>query len=55
MIEIREVNLDSKKELKKFIKFEWEVYKNDKNWVPPLIIDILTRFNPKKNPFFEHS
>jgi len=55
MIEIREVNLDSKKEIKKFIKFEWEVYKNDKNWVPPLIIDMLTRFNPKKNPFFEHS
>ena len=55
MIEVRPINLKSKKDLKKFIKFEWEVYKNDKNWVPPLIIDMLSKFNLKKNPLFEHA
>ncbi len=53
MIEVKEVK--SKKDLKKFIKFEWQVYKGDKNWVPPLIIDMLSNFNPKKNPIFKHS
>ncbi len=55
MIEVKRVNIDSKKELKKFIKFEWQIYKGDKNWVPPLIIDMLSKFNKKKNPLFKHS
>ncbi len=55
MVEIKPVNINKKKELKKFIKFEWEVYKGDRNWVPPLIIDMLSKFNPKKNPIFKHS
>ncbi len=55
MIEIKKVNLKSKKELKKFIKFDWEIYKGDENWVPPLIIDMLSKFNEKKNPLFKHS
>lgn len=55
MVEVKPINLKSKKELKKYIKFEWEVYKNDKNWVPPLIIDMLSKFDSKKNPLFEHA
>jgi len=55
MLKIESIDLKSKKEIKKFIMFEWEIYKNNKNWVPPLIIDRLTQFNPNKNPFFEHS
>lgn len=55
MVEVKPVDINSKKELKRFIKFEWEVYRGDKNWVPPLIIDMMAKFNLKKNPFFEHS
>lgn len=55
MVEIKPFDLSSKKVLKKFIMFEWEIYKGNKNWVPPLIMDMKTMFNPKKNPFHHHS
>jgi hypothetical protein len=39
----------------KFIKFQWEIYKGNKNWVPPLIFDVKNNLNTKKNPFYTHS
>jgi hypothetical protein len=41
------------KELKHFFKFPYELFKNDKMWVPSLLIDEKTTFNKKKNPSFE--
>jgi GNAT superfamily N-acetyltransferase len=42
-------------ELKKFITFPWEVYRDDPYWVPPLISDRLKFLNIEENPFFEHA
>ena len=42
-------------ELKKFITFPWEVYRDDPYWVPPLISERLEFLNPEENPFFEHA
>ncbi len=55
MVEIKPIDIKSKKQLKEFILFEWEIYKGNTSWVPPLILDRLTQFNPQKNPFFHHS
>ncbi len=52
MIEIEEVK---EKDITKFIKFAWKIYKNDKNWVPPLISEQKEILSLKKNPFFEHA
>jgi GNAT superfamily N-acetyltransferase len=52
-IEIRVVS--SNKDLMKFIKLPWKIYKDDPNWVPPLIMDRKKLLNQKKNPFFRHS
>lgn len=41
--------------LKAFIKFPWIVYRASPLWVPPLIRDEFHRFNPRTNPFYEHS
>ncbi len=41
-------------DLYRFIHFPWKHYKNDRNWVPPLILDIKSRLNRKKNSFFKH-
>jgi ribosomal protein S18 acetylase RimI-like enzyme len=51
---IKVVEATTKKEMKKFIMFPFELYKNDKNWVPPLIFDEWNTFSRKKNPSFEH-
>lgn len=32
----------------------YALYKNDPNWVPPLILEEKRSLNPKKNPFFQH-
>ena len=53
MIEVKEIR--SKKELKKFVKFPFELYKNNPYWIPPLISEELDSFDPKKNPVFEHA
>jgi ribosomal protein S18 acetylase RimI-like enzyme len=51
-IEIREVK--SKKELKSFIKFPFELYKNNPYWVPPFYFDEMNVLNPVKNPASEY-
>ncbi|UCC40053.1 MAG: hypothetical protein JSV96_00915 [Candidatus Aminicenantes bacterium] len=55
MENVRVERVETKKSLKKFIRFPWKVYKSDPNWVPPLIMDIKEKLDKKKNPFFEHA
>lgn len=45
----------SKKDLMAFIKLPWKIYKGDKNWVPPLLMDRKKLLDTKKNPFYKHS
>ncbi len=43
------------KDLKDFLRLPWRIYRNDPNWVPPLLSDLKKLLHPKKNPFFEHA
>ncbi len=47
--------VETKKQLKEFIKVAWDVYKDDPNWVPWLFFERLEFFDKNKNPFFEHA
>ena len=51
-VEIRKVQ--SKRDLMNFIRFPWQVYAGDPNWVPPLIMEMKDKLNRRKHPFFEH-
>src|SRR5947207_11032402 len=51
-IEIRQVN--SKADRDAFIKFPWQIYRNDPAWVPPLLIERKEFLDRKKHPFYEH-
>ncbi len=42
-------------ERREFIEFQWEIYKNDPYWVPPLVSERVAFYDKAKNPFFEHS
>jgi len=53
MIEIREVT--TKKELKQFVCFGIDLYKENPYFCPPLIFDELNTFDIKKNPALEIS
>ncbi len=52
---IRIHEVQSSGERLRFIKFPWKIYRNERNWVPPLISERQKFLNPKRNPFFEHS
>jgi GNAT superfamily N-acetyltransferase len=51
--EIRAV--ESRADLKRFIKYPFVKYRDDPHWVPPLLIAERQKFDPKKNPFYEHA
>lgn len=38
-----------------FIKAQWQFYKDDPFWVPPLIMDRKKLLNQKVNPFYQHA
>ena len=52
-IEVRPV--DDKKGLKDFIRLPWTLFRDDPNWIPPLISELKNQLTPGKNPFFEHA
>ncbi len=47
--------LHPQKDIVKFLKFAWKIYKDDPNWVPPLMMDKKKLLNKDKNPFFKTS
>ena len=55
MSDIRIESVKTRKDRKHFIFFPWKIYKDDPNWVPPLVIDFKEKINKEKNPFFEHA
>jgi len=52
IIDIRQVS--GKQALDTFIRLPWEIYKDDPNWVAPLMIERREALSDK-NPFFEHA
>ncbi|MGB5243001.1 MAG: GTP cyclohydrolase [Lutimonas sp.] len=53
MITIEEIS--GRKELKRFVKFPFRLFKNNPYWVPPIISEELDSFDKNKNPVFEHA
>jgi len=53
VVKIRKV--ENENDRMQFIKLPWQLYTEDKNWVPPLIFDVRKNLDPKRNPFFQHA
>jgi hypothetical protein len=43
------------RDMNRFIRFPWKIYRHDPNWVPPLIPEYRAFLDRRKNPFFEHA
>jgi hypothetical protein len=52
MITIEAIDLNKKSDKKRFVDFDFEIYKEYPLWVAPLRMDINERLNPKKHPFY---
>jgi len=51
--EVRPVR--SRRELRAFIRLPWRLYADAPCWVAPLLLQEKARFNPRKNPYFDHA
>jgi GNAT superfamily N-acetyltransferase len=52
-LEVRPVH--SRRDLRRFIKLPWRLYRNEPLWVPPLISERRRHLDRSRNPFFEHA
>ncbi|MEA2391876.1 MAG: hypothetical protein QOK31_1985 [Solirubrobacteraceae bacterium] len=52
-LEVRPVA--SRGDLNTFIKLPWRLYRNEPNWVPPLVFERRQFLDRAKNPFFQHA
>ena len=53
VVKIRPV--ENRKDKLKFVRLPWELYKDEKNWVPPLEMDRMRLIDEVKNPFYKHA
>jgi GNAT superfamily N-acetyltransferase len=47
--EIRIKPVATRRDRNIFVRLPWQIYSNDPNWVPPLLMDMHNTLNPKKN------
>jgi GNAT superfamily N-acetyltransferase len=47
--------IESKKQLKDFVKFPYTLYRHDSNWVPQLLMDDYKKLDRSKHPFWKHA
>ena len=45
----------TQRDLKRFVTFPWRIYRDDPNWVPPLIAGQMDKLTPGRNPFWKHA
>jgi hypothetical protein len=49
---VRELDTDSRADVKKFIELPFTLYKDCEQWLPPIILDAKFQLNRRKNPFY---
>jgi hypothetical protein len=47
--------VSGRRDLDAFVKLPFRLYRDDPNWVPPLLYLEKHRFDPRKNPFLQHA
>ncbi len=49
------IPVKTQKEFKTFVEFPYQLYRDDRYWVPPLRGEVNTLFDKAKNPFWNHA
>ena len=52
-LEIRPVA--SRRDLRRFIRLPFALYRNEPRWIAPLLLDVRKRLDRRRNPWFEHA
>lgn len=51
MLEVRKV--ENRSGRRRFLTFPWEIYEEDRFWVPPILSEVERRIDPARGTFFE--
>jgi hypothetical protein len=54
-MKVRKIDTDNRKDVNRFIKFSYDLYRDDPLWVPPILSEMRNNMNKRKYPFFKHS
>jgi GNAT superfamily N-acetyltransferase len=54
-VNIREIDLNDRQAVNKFISFPFDLYRESAFWAPPLISGVKESLSPEKHPFYKHS
>lgn len=52
---VRKIDLNSKRDVRKFVMFPFALYKGCKQWVPPIIASETHKLDPLRHPYYQHS
>ena len=52
---VRVVPLRDRRDLQRFLRVPWDIYRHDPHWVPPLLFDQQRLLNRQKHPFHQHA
>jgi hypothetical protein len=55
MVAIEKIDTQLAKQVQRFVRIPFMLYKDNPRWVPSLLLDAKTQLNRQKHPFFEHS
>ena len=54
MSQVEVSSISCRKDRNAFIRFPWQIYKDDPAWVPPLILERKAFLDRKRHPFYQH-
>ena len=52
---IRKLDTTRKQDVTQFVQFPFELYRENRCWVPPIVSDMRSILNQNKHPFYQHS
>ena len=52
---VRRIDTNNRQDVRQFIRFPFQLYKDCPQWVPPFVSDMAFTMNRKKHPFYAHS
>ncbi|MCX6026341.1 MAG: hypothetical protein NTY23_08810 [Chloroflexi bacterium] len=55
MLKVEKIDTRSRAQVRRFVQFQFGLYANHPQWVPPLFMDAEMQLNREKHPFYEHS
>jgi hypothetical protein len=55
MLVVEKIDTRSKSQVRRFIDIPFRLYRDQPQWVPPILIDLKAQLNRDKHPYYDHS